>query len=179
MNERCKTCIYGVRPNHVQRGCGYATHSCDYVMITGHTRTAQISDPLDLAPERCPLYVNGKRTGRPEITSTDGIYGRKTARQRGRNIYNDAAAMEMYKNGAVDTAIAAEMGVSTAFVQHWRKTNGLPSNGKTALEKRSNKYRRLLDSGKNYKEVADEMGVTLKAVYNWIARTGWEPKNNG
>lgn len=47
--SKCSRCLY------------YATkespHNCDFLWVTGHSRTAMVKDPKDLAPERCPLFV--------------------------------------------------------------------------------------------------------------------------
>ena len=52
-NPRCATCRFRADAN--------SYHNCDYLWLTGRSRSAQIKRKRDMKPERCPLYEEGPR----------------------------------------------------------------------------------------------------------------------
>ena len=52
-HPRCATCRYRADIN--------SFHNCDYLWLTGRSRSGQIQKKRDMAPERCPLYDEGNR----------------------------------------------------------------------------------------------------------------------
>lgn len=52
-HPRCATCRYRADTN--------SWHNCDYLWLTGKSRSGQIAKKKDMAPERCPLYEEGAR----------------------------------------------------------------------------------------------------------------------
>ena len=53
-NPRCRKCRYSSLTNAMM-------NNCDYALVTGHTRTAQVQSAEELKPENCPFFEKGKR----------------------------------------------------------------------------------------------------------------------
>ena len=58
LNPRCAKCRYHADEN--------SPHNCDYLWITGNSRTHQVRSKRDLAPARCPLFKPMADGGRPK-----------------------------------------------------------------------------------------------------------------
>lgn len=54
--KRCKYCIY------ISSAMGGGIKTCDYILITGHSRTVGMTPEQKKAP--CPYYTTGEKTRR-------------------------------------------------------------------------------------------------------------------
>lgn len=93
-------------------------HSCDYMMLTGKSRIAQIQDRKIRGDfDRCPVYEKGKRKTQRNIDPA----ARPVK-------YDWAAGRQLYRSGATDREIADALGCSRKAVEWWRGKHKLPSN---------------------------------------------------
>lgn len=148
-----------------RRSCKYwkdpesgVPYSCDYMMLTGHSRISQIKDPKARGDfTRCPVYKRGKR-----------------ARQR--NIEPDARPAKydwslgrrLYKEGASDQEIADALGCEKKTVQQWRGRYHLPAKKQIRFD--WNLGRKLYNAGALDREIAEVLGCAYKTVVWWRCR---------
>lgn len=116
-----------------RKGCRYwrdprehASHSCDYMMLTGRSRIKQIPDPkLRSDFSRCPLFERGSRK-RLKKAKHEHAAPSNTK-------YDWDKAREMYDAGATDREIFTALGCSRKTVQYWRRKNELKPNREAEL----------------------------------------------
>lgn len=121
MKEYCdrKSCEFWKDP---EKG---TPNSCDYLMITGRSRIAQIKDKRQRRDfGSCPCYSKGRRKWRP----------RQKLPYEMRATYDWSLGTRLYRAGASDREIAAELGCSPSGVMYWRRKMGLPANGGVGKE---------------------------------------------
>lgn len=74
-------------------------------------------------------------------------------------------ALALYDDGAKDTVIASQFGVTPSSIVHWRKRNGLPSKHSNKLDPEAvRQARKLLRSGATRCDVSDATGLCPTAV---------------
>lgn len=110
VDPRCRKCRY----YGFSGGLGW---TCDYLVITGRSRTGGLTKEEKLEP--CRVFEPGKRMRRIE-----GIaYSRN-----GRFTYDQQKIRKMYFEGLNDTEIARRVGCVSSTVRLWRKRHDLPPN---------------------------------------------------
>ena len=135
-------------------------HTCDYMMLTGHSRIAQIKDRKirgDFA--RCPVFEKGQR-------------------QKQRNIepdtrpvrYDWTLGRKLYKEGASDREIGDALGCDKKTVRQWRARHHLPS--KKPIRFDWDLGRKLYDAGALDREIAEVLGCAHKTVEWWRRENG-------
>lgn len=96
-------------------------HSCDYLVMTGRSRIAQIPDQAQRRNwAACPCYKSGQRSRAMRPTMEVNA-----SRQR----YDWALGTMLYRAGASDAEIARALGCSRSGVKWWRRRMGYPGNG--------------------------------------------------
>ncbi|MBR3293599.1 MAG: hypothetical protein IKI69_04140 [Oscillospiraceae bacterium] len=111
-----KGCMYHRELLHVR------DNSCDYLMITGRSRIAQIPEKEQRRNwGACPCYTPKTRARR---------YGPGVQPYT----YDWALGTRLYRAGATDRELAKALGCSVANVKYWRGRSGLPANRKGAAE---------------------------------------------
>lgn len=185
-NKRCASCVYRASP--------VEPHNCDYVTVTGHTRTAQVRSGRQLAPSQCPFYEQGERARiRPEVCITppsENVYIEPVVKDRRYKI-DHVKAMELYRQGKNDREIGDELGVLKSTVLDWRKRNNLPSRyselKREAARKRQEKKKNQLaarsetfDTERAWELIAqgmsDRKAAALLHTNEWCIQR-WRKKN--
>ncbi len=119
VERRCPSCrFHGTVEDEI---------SCDYMRITGKSRTAQI--PPEERDKPCPFYERGRKVPlriKPVTEST-----KKEPRYR----FDQRKMRELYDAGLLDHQIAVEVGCTADGVRLFRKRNGLPTNYRKAGER--------------------------------------------
>ena len=100
---------------------------CDYIYITGRSRTAQMTKADRDRP--CRFFESGKRVPIKEKPMTDSTA--KLPRYR----FDQRKMRELYDAGLLDHQIAVEVGCTAEGVRLFRKRNGLPTNYRKAGER--------------------------------------------
>lgn len=105
-----KGCMYHRELQHVR------DNSCDYMMLTGRSRIAQIPDKAQRRNwAACPCYETKTK-----------------ARRYGPGVhpytYDWALGTRLYRAGATDREIAEALGCSRGNVEYWRRKRKLPAN---------------------------------------------------
>lgn len=109
-----KGCMYHRELQHVR------DNSCDYLMITGRSRIAQIPEKEQRRNwEACPCY----ETTRKLVRRGPGMHP---------YTYDWSLGTRLYREGATDQEIAEALGCSLGNVGYWRRRQGLPANKKGA-----------------------------------------------
>lgn len=130
----CRGCIYKARKNS-----GY---KCDYLRLTGHSRGCPIEGCTKRETKRTaerrrtrPVTLPGSRpAGKPGNWTAHKTRADKPG--PGKKI-NEAAALELYRQGMSDPQIAAELGNITKYgVKAWRKRRGLPCQAERKAERK-------------------------------------------
>ena len=140
---------------------------CDYFFITGNTPQSQ-GVRLDYKGKGgCALKKvrEDKRKIKRERVPVDFSENsrRKTA------LLDRPEVFAMYDKGALDTEIAAEVGVDVSAVITWRNRHNLPRNGQAATRSRYDiaEMERLYNSGANDKEISEALGINVKTAWKW------------
>lgn len=159
-NRRCSSCIY-------RAGNRQSVNGCDYALITGKCRTAEIDDPELLHPSKCPLYVKGVRQNAVDhIPLTD--------KNRGRIKHEEFK--RLWEQGATDKELANTFGVSPITIGIYRRKRGYACNVEQKTVKPQYNYEtmeQLYYSGKWDKEIAEELGCCISTVIAWRRRKGY------
>ena len=151
--ERCRhpDCIYRNNSDPTQTG------QCNYLVLTGESRTAKLPERLKL-PCNCPRYVpNGKAIKQEELSW-------------------DEIARKLYDAGATDREIGEAVGkAGNAIGSHRRKVWGLPPNKdrmgpapRFDFERAAKLYR----EGKNDREIAEALECSQSHVWRWREKNG-------
>ena len=107
-----RKCIYWRNPN---RDC---VNSCNYMIVTGHSRIAQIPDrKLRRDFQHCPLFDSKKPEPKERIPSTQE-----------QTKYDWIMGRALYDAGMTDREIAAALGCTQSAVKWWRRRRSLPVN---------------------------------------------------
>lgn len=115
MKEECprRSCAYWHNPHG-----GGTPNSCDYLMIEGKSRIAQIPNRKERRDwSKCPCYKAGKKRKCLPVLPFEM-----------RPKYDWALAMRLYRAGYSDSAIADMLGCSRSGVKWWRRKMGLTPN---------------------------------------------------
>lgn len=95
-------------------------NSCDYLMLTGKSRIAQIPDKaMRRNFDACPCYERGKKDRTRPLLPFEM-----------QTTYNWSLGRKLYNAGASDRKIAAALGCSRAAVRYWRGRHKLPATRK-------------------------------------------------
>lgn len=154
--ERCqhKDCLYRNRNNPMQTG------NCDYLTLTGKSRTAGLPERLQL-PCNCPRYE--PKGSKPKKEETDWR----------------SKALRLYQNGATDGEIAETLGVTRNRVQKWRYNtikkppNKAPKGPKAQVDYK--KMSELYRAGWNDIQIAAELGCCQVLVFRWRLKNSLPP----
>ena len=154
-NKRCKTCIY-------RGGDNQKINGCDYLLITGKCRTAEINNPELLHPSKCPLYVNGGRqTAVDHFPLTDKYKGKIKHEEFKR----------LWEQGATDKELASAFGVTPNTIAIYRRKRGFPCNveKRTTFEVRTDyeNMQRLYAGGCWDREISETLGCAVSTVIHW------------
>ena len=97
----------------------YGANSCNYLMVTGKSRIAQIPDRKQrLDFDRCPCYTEKfKRKREKQLLPFET-----------RSHYDWALGTKLYREGRCDREIAEALGCSKEAVKYWRGRMKLPAN---------------------------------------------------
>ena len=130
---------------------------CDYMRITGKSRTAQI--PPEERDKPCPFYERGRKVPlriKPVTEST---------RQEPRYRFDQRKMRELYDAGLRDYQIACEMGCTAETVKSFRERNGLPPRKpEYKREFPPEQLRALYDKGLTDREIAEAAGCSKYTV---------------
>ena len=135
-----------------RRRCIYrgASGCCDYHLIEGRSRVAQVYEALGvrrltdeakkrLRPKYCPFFVEGRSKGKRKPIALPGSRPRekqpRTAHNKGKYSFDSVAALKLYQQGLNDHQIADAVGTKPNNIAWWRKVNGLPANWKQGRNK--------------------------------------------
>ena len=177
-----------------KRRCKYRTASyipdaggCDYLLITGKSRVAQVYKQLGidhmtdearvlLEPRKCPFFESGPRAARPRLDIKHP--GTPKRRQPSRLSFDQKEALKLVRDGHTDDEIAKMLGAaSRSAVCQWRIRNGIPCNKKPPRKYDWNKAMELYVAGKTDVEISEALGCDRRSVYGWRQRTGGLPEN--
>lgn len=112
VDQRCPKCRY----------YGYTSvlgRTCDYLVITGHSRTAGLTAYEKAGP--CKVFDPGRKERRIERIAFS-VNGRYTLDQQ--------KLRELYFQGFNDAEISRKAGCSITGVRGWRKRHNLAANAK-------------------------------------------------
>lgn len=148
-DKHCRNCRYSGRIDGMT--------CCDYIGITEHKRPCAFMDgcevwePAVRAPKKkhAPVVSRGSMT--PEM---------------------EQRALELYRTGMADPAIARDLGVSATLVRKWRNSNKLPSNFKPHQKIDYDAAARMYQQGKNDKEIAAAFGADRRTIATWRQKHG-------
>ena len=92
-------------------------------------------------------------------------------------------AMAMWKAGAFDAEIAAEVGYTQGNISHWRKKHGLKNNrARGSWSRKAYDWalaRRIYDRGGRTTEICQAVGCSDSAARDWMDREGLERPRKG
>ena len=155
-NERCQhpDCVYRNSKDPVQTG------QCNYLALTGRSRTVGLPERLKL-PCFCPYYEpNGKTVTRQEEDWR-------------------AQALKLYNAGATDGEIAEALGAPRGRVQKWRSRTlkKPPNRDRMGPETRFDwkRAKTLYKQGWDDIRIAGELECSISSVWRWRNRNGLPP----
>lgn len=152
-HERCRhpDCVYRNRRDPVNMG------RCNYLELTGRSRTAGLPEELRL-PCNCPCYEgNGEPAAQPE----------EDWREK---------ALRLYEAGATDSEIAEALGFARERVGKWRRRTlkKPPNKDRRGTEPRFDwkRARELYRQGLNDLQIARELKCHASTVWQWRNKNG-------
>ena len=160
MNARCRSCIYRATETTLK-------NDCDYAIITGRTRTAQVERPSQLLPKNCPFYEKGERQGRlTHINLEDRAATMEQHNRQRLEAFDKAALMAAYREGLNDHEIAERVGTTVNLIAYWRRQNELPRNEgrRKPVSFSEQDFMRLYQDGLLDVEIAKQFGCHKNTV---------------
>lgn len=161
---KCTGCIH----------CG-STFPCEYILHTGHSPRSQGVNLADYPRGGCPL----KDKGDGQKKRLDPMAGHvpKERRPRGCSI-DESRALELYRQGLSDPAIARELGCSRLTVANWRKRRELATkNSRRSSAFDAPEVLAAYHAGASDEDLAQMVGYTSEAARHWRRRRGL-PRND-
>ena len=176
---------------------GAGGHCCNYSLICGKTRTAQLCKKYGLKPnhkvikallrgENCPFFeetpkrrtipehVRPRIPGRP--AHGEGYQPPENPEEKTQRFRLDTDKVtELYKLGLTDQEIGNIVGATNSAIWNWRKKHDLPCNGKrggdSAAKRKYDreKIRRMSEQGATVKEIAHRLNCSTDTIHR-IAR---------
>lgn len=148
---------------------GSFEHGCDYAVITGKTRTAQLTKE-EMQEYPCHLYEKGTRQrAKPEPLI---LSGSKPKREKSR--FNWDYAEKLWREGKTDIEIAEEIGCSHSIVKMHRKEWGAANKQRKCYDWKRGKE--LWEQGQTNREIAEEIGANVTTVqkhtHEWRQENG-------
>jgi len=119
VDHRCRSCRY----------CGYTGvlgWTCDFILITGRSRTVGMTDAEKARP--CGKYVPGKRVRQVENIAYS---------ENGRFTFDQQKIRKLYFQGLNDPEIAMKVGCERQTVWRWRQRHNLAPNQPPGRRKRT------------------------------------------
>lgn len=159
--KRCKhrDCRY--------RCSGATGNNCDYIFITGKSRSAQLP-PDKRDPSVCPLYDPGDRENIPRTK----ILLPNSRRSR----IDWDMARELYEGGATDRKISEALECPANTVAAWRRSNRLPAHKELPGPIYDWKLaRELYEQGLLDEQIAERLGCSRGTVNSWRRREQLPP----
>lgn len=140
-------------------------HGCDYALLTGRTRTAQLTKK-EMKTVPCKLFETGEREQVHKQILLDGSI--PMPRKPRATKYNWEYAESLWAKGFTDEKIAEEIGAAKTTVQAhravWGEANLKPPKG-SKYDKDS--ARELFLEGKTNRDISHETGIPMKTVQRW------------
>lgn len=168
------------------RGCIHhgPTFPCEYILNTGHSPQSMGVQLNPYGKGGCPLKDTGDR-----ITKrTDPVYGSSAVWRVQKYTVDSEKALELYKKGATDTAIARELEVPPRVIYRWRKRHELESRnlrGPSNVDKRHGQsafdvpdVMEAYRAGESDAVLARMVGCSTSAARSWRKSRGLPPNNN-
>ena len=181
---RCHECLYSAD------GIYNACYTCNYASLTGHCRTKEVRRKgpdgswrtvrTVETPEECSYFAPRRGNQRKKI-----VREAKKPRTGRRRMAPDwpEKAMAMWKAGAFDAEIAAEVGCTQGNISHWRKKHGLKNNrARGSWSRKAYDWalaRRIYDRGGRTTEICQAVGCSDSAARDWMDREGLERPRKG
>ena len=173
---RCHECLFSAD------GIYNATYLCNYATLTGHCRTKiarrKGSDGVWRkvktveTPEECTRFLPRKGHQQRKLqrdAKKPGTKCRATRRDWDK-------AQELWTAGASDQEIAKALGCAKSAVCIWRRKNALRSNVRPGgWNKKQYDWelaRKLYDEGQSTARIAEALGCSKNAVYDWMDGEG-------
>ena len=174
---RCHECLYSAD------GIYNAPYRCNYATLTGHCRIKVVrrKGPDGTwrqvktveTPEECSYFAPPRREHQKRKLQREAKKpGTKCRAPR----WDWDKARKLWTAGASDQEIAKALGCGKPAVCLWRRKNGLRSNVRQGGWNRK-QYdwelaRKLYDEGRNTAQIAEALGCSKNAVYDWMDGEG-------
>lgn len=180
-DERGHSCMRNCKYANTTDACGLSLCGCNYLEKTGCSRVKVVYDILHvkrltkrakemLKPENCPCFEEAdkpRKRGRPK-------------RKPDHYSFDTEKLRRLHGQGLTDKQIAEHFGVNQKTIGNWRRSIGLPTNGRLTIPQLdTEKVRQLYEQGQSDDSIARICGCSHQTVHNWRKREGLPPNFKG